>query len=258
MKWRFNCQHTQAHHRELLSAWISEQDKSWFAASSCHKRWLLDGAILMVFTCYLHHAPSCHARFPACLICRLYSCVYACVFVLLRLCTHVCFPWCPINPNNRPTVMREMRFPLNNSRPVRFVDLPTSQAGEQTIPCTHTHMHAEGCTLSACINSRANTFKYTHSLHRGGGDDTVSLCCCLFNCLPERTLITEASCLSAPLFHPELNYWIVSEKQLNTDYFSVRGKNSLFSVNALLSLAEMIVITFKRGRVTLNSDPAPH
>lgn len=118
----------------------------------------------------------------------------------------------------------------------------------------HSQPHTQrDAPLSACINGRANTFKRTHSLHRGGGDDTVSLCRCLFNCLPEQTLITEANCSSVPLFCPELNHWIVGEKQLKTDYFPVRGgKNSFFTLNALgLSLAEMIVIILKWGRVWL-------
>lgn len=86
--------------------------------------------------------------------------------------------------------MREMRFPLNNSRPARLDDLPTSQAAaEQTLTRARTHTHTLGSPRLALAATRAhlNTQHPQLSLHqRSGDDDTVSLCCCSFNCLLSR------------------------------------------------------------------------
>lgn len=171
--------------------------------------------------------------------------------VCLRVCVCLCAPWCPIMINNHPTVMREMRFPLNNGRPVRFADpLNLSGCRTNTSMCTRPDRH----TLLARLSSSAHIFKCTRSLRlQTHADGTFSLCCCLFVCLPEQTLITEANHLSVMLFCPELNYWTVGKTQLNTDYFPVREqKKLLHTVKApSLSLVEMIVIILKWGRAWL-------
>lgn len=139
-----------------------KKKKSCHADSKClsqNTRWLLAEAILMLFKWYLHHTLSCHALFPACLVCVF---IPQCVFPV-SLCVS---RWCSINPNNHPTVMREMRFPLNNSRPVRFADpQPLRQLQNK-------HSSEERHLLAACIYGSARTSN-THGLRQVSHNDTV-------------------------------------------------------------------------------------
>lgn len=60
--------------------------------------------------------------------------------------------------------MREMRFPLNNSRPVRFADLSTSQAEEQTLPYTHTCMQKDAPSQPALTAEQTHLNTLTASI----------------------------------------------------------------------------------------------
>lgn len=84
--------------------------------------------------------------------------------------------------------MHEMRFPLNNSRPARLDDLPTSQAAaEQTLTRARTHTLSSPQLALVATRAHLNTQHPQLSLHqRSADDDTVSLCCCSFNCLLSR------------------------------------------------------------------------
>lgn len=136
-------------------------------------RWLLVWAILMLLTWDSRHTPSCHIQLPVRLMCvhtvrhRLSVCVSVYVWKGPS-------PWCPIIPNNHPIVMREMRFPLNNSRPARLADPSTSQpVMAQTPTCAHKYTLSQR-RIHISTHTQPPWLGFCRGC--GSGDDTVSSC----------------------------------------------------------------------------------
>ena len=153
--------HTQASCWAVVSPdLLSKTSRALQPASGCHIR--LGDCCLELFWCCSHVICITHPPVISCSQHISCACVCVCAHMSSFVCCKGLSPWCPISPNNHPVVMREMRFPLNNSRPARLDDLPTSQAAaEQTLTRARTHTHTR--LPSARISGNTCTFKYTAS-----------------------------------------------------------------------------------------------
>lgn len=148
--------HTYTHRSRRAVVSLDLQNKTSWAlqpASGCHMR--LGDCCLELFWCCSHVIYITHPPVMSCS--QHVSCVRTYVFICV--CEGLS-PWCPIIPNNHPIVMREMRFPLNNSRPARLADPQPLRLRQNKHSRVHANTHTQ---LSACINSDTCTFKYTHT-----------------------------------------------------------------------------------------------